>query len=107
MAAICLPREHLILEAIAAERMPHRILVSGVARSPFFELRDYGIATPRMIELLHRHKVQPVLEDSGRFLFPFQTLAARERVWRIVSADPEWMELQTNVSEISIYRASS
>lgn len=107
MASVRAGQEHLILEAIAAERMPHRILLSGVARSPFFELRDYGVATPRMVEILNRHEIRPVLEESGRFLFPFQTLAARERAWRYVSADPEWIALQTNVSEISIYRASS
>lgn len=107
MAGACAGRSHLILEAIAAERMPQRMVVSGVARSPFFELRDYMVATPRMVHLLNRHKIRPVLEENGRFLFSFQTLAARERAWRSVSADPEWTELQTNLSEISIYRASS
>jgi hypothetical protein len=42
LAGVCLAGEYLVLEAVAAERMPHRIVVCGVERAPFFELRDYG-----------------------------------------------------------------
>jgi hypothetical protein len=107
LAGVCARREHLVLEAIAAERMPHRLVVSGVEMSPFFELRDYGSAAPRLVAILNRHGIKPVLEENGRFLFPFDSLAARERAWRRVSADPEWVRLHAHVSELAVYVASS
>jgi hypothetical protein len=107
VVAVCARREFYVLEAIAAERMPQRMFVRGVRKSPFFELRDYGRQAPRLAELLNRHGIKAALEQNGRFLFPFESLAARERAWREVSVDPEWIALQANPREISIYRASS
>jgi hypothetical protein len=106
MAGVCVPGEHLVLEAIAAERMPHRIAIWGVARAPFFELRDYGSAAPQMTGLLHRHGIRVVLEENGRFLFPFESLASREASWRGVSADLEWVGLREGAvpHEIAVYR---
>jgi hypothetical protein len=106
MAGVCVPGEHLVLEAIAAERMPHRIAVWGVARAPFFELRDYGSAAPQITGLLNGHGIRAVLEENGRFLFPFESLASREKAWRGVSADPEWIGLRESavLNEIAVYR---
>ena len=104
MAGVYTPWERLVLEAVAAERMPHRMVVSGVARSPFFELRDYGAKGTGMVEVLERYGIRAVWERNGRFLFPFETLAARETAWRRVSADADWSALRTEVREISVYR---
>ena len=98
---------HLILEAIAAERMPHRISVSGIAWSPFFEWRNYGIASRQMIAILQRHGVCVAWQGRGKFLFPFDSLSVREQAWRRISADPEWIALAPNLTGISVYRASS
>jgi hypothetical protein len=100
-AGLGLLREHLVLEAIAAERMPHRMLVRGVKWAPFFELRDYGGA--RVAEVLNRHGIRPVLEEGGRFLFSFQSLEVRERAWREIAADAEWCGAA--LREIAVYRS--
>ena len=89
--------EHLVLEAIAAERMPHRIVVSGVERAPFFELRDYGTAEAGAI--LNRQGIRAVCSENGRFLFAFETLAERERAWRGVRVDG------VSPREIAVYRS--
>ena len=109
VAGVCLPREHLVLEAIAAERMPHRMVVRGVARAPFFELRDYGAAGARVVGVLHRCGMRAVWLGGGRFLFPFDSMAARESAWRAASADPRWIEIREGVGlrEIAVYRCVS
>jgi hypothetical protein len=94
LAGIAAPKNHLVLEAIAAERMPHRLIVRGLTRAPFFEMRDYGNATPELGDL------QPVLEENGKLLFAFETLAARERAWRELGA----IEGNASLREIAIYR---
>lgn len=107
MAAVCWPRrEHLVLEAIAAERMPHRMVLSGVARSPFFELRDYGIAGERVVAILNRFGIGAVMEENGRLLFSFDSLVAREKAWRELGAHQEWIALRrsANLNEIAVYR---
>jgi len=107
LAGVGLMRDSLVLEAVAAERMPHRMVVRGVTRSAFFELRDYGAACPRLMAVLKRHGIRAVWRENGRILIPFETLAARERAWREISADAEWIGLQSQVSAISVYKASS
>jgi hypothetical protein len=95
-----------VLEAIAAARMPQRVVVRGVEPAAFFELRDYGISGPRMLEAWNRCGIRPVLEENGRFLIPFETLAARERAWRELSFDTEWigMEKRVALKELTLYR---
>ncbi len=99
LAGAGLVREHLVLEAVAAETMPHRLIVRGVERAPFFEVRDYGSAD--VVGILERHGIRVVLEENGMLLMPFESLAARERAWREVSADAEWEG--AGVREISVY----
>ena len=95
VAGACAPlREPLVLEAIAAEKMPQRLIVRGVAPAPFFELRDYGTAAPELGAL------RPVFEQNGKLLFAFETLAARERVWRELGA----IAASASLREIAIYR---
>jgi hypothetical protein len=88
-----------VLEAIAAETMPHRMVVTGVAKAPFFEFRDYGRA--EVGGILNRYGIRAVSARNGRFLFAFESLAARERAWREVGAEVEWAGLR----EIAVYRA--
>jgi hypothetical protein len=105
-AGACLASEHLVLEAIAAERMPHRLVVRGVKKSAFFELRDYGEGTRKIAGVLKRSGVRPVAEDRGKLLFAFDSLEARERAWRQMGADSEWVGLRDRVvlRELAVYR---
>jgi hypothetical protein len=101
LAGVCAPQP-LVLEAIAAERMPHRLLVSGVPRSPFFELRDYETPCSELLVALgHAQRL-----GNGKLLFPFDSLAQREQLWRRINADPQWIAVRNNavVNEIAVYR---
>jgi hypothetical protein len=105
LAGVCWPREEcLVLEAIAAERMPQRVAVRGVERAAFFEVRDYGSAGARVASVLCRRGIRPVWQGEGRFLFAFKTLEERERIWREIGAEPEWMGLGLDLREITVYR---
>jgi hypothetical protein len=97
LAGVCLAGESLVLEAIAAERMPHRIVVRGVERAPFFELRDYG--TAEVAGILNRQGILAVSSENGRYLFAFESLAARERAWREIRMDG------ISPREIAVYRS--
>jgi hypothetical protein len=101
MAAACVPGNRLVLEAIAAETLPQRLIVHGVARSEFFELRDYGQS---QLAAFFEHRA--ILHDGGRFLFAFDSLAERESTWRSLSVDPKWIALNRNVTlcELTIFR---
>ena len=100
-AGACWPRrEYLVLEAIAAERMPHRMVVRGVEWSPYFELRDYG--TPEVCSILEKWGMKPVLREGGRLLFAFESLAQRERAWRELSFDADWK--CADLREVALYR---
>ena len=102
LASLFVRRDFLVLEAIAAERMPHRMVVCGVARAPFFELRDYGMDCQELYGIFS-HALRL---ENGKFLFPFESLAARERAWREMSADPKWIAVRQNadLNEIAVYR---
>ena len=101
MAAACVPGNGLVLEAIAAVKMPQRLIVHGVARSEFFELRDYGKSP-----LAAFFKDRAIMHDGGRFLFAFDSLAHRESTWRSLSVDPLWIALNRNATlrELTIFR---
>lgn len=96
LAAASQADEPLVLEAVAAERMPQTLIVSGFKRSPFFELRDYG--TTEVAGVLNRQGIRAVHSENGRFLFAFESLAARERAWRGVRVDG------ASLREIAIFR---
>lgn len=72
----------LELEAIAAEKMPHRVVVHGVEFAPIFEVRDYGTGWGEIRDGLMGMGLRVVAEDRGRVWFAFESLAERERVWR-------------------------
>jgi hypothetical protein len=109
VAGLCAAGDHLVLEAIAAERMPHRIVVHGVAWAPVFEVRDYGAARDRAVEVLRRCGPLPYGQGpgDGKLLFSFESLASRESAWRRASTDPAWIEIGARLREIAVYRASS
>jgi hypothetical protein len=90
------------LEAIAAERMPHRMVVWGVPRAAVYELRDYGASGAEVAEVLGRRGIRGVLWEEGRLLFAFESLAERERAWREAGSDPDWA-----VREIAVYKTIS
>ena len=56
----------------------------------------HGGAVP--IEVFHRHGVKVVLEENGRVLFAFESLAARELAWREAGA------CGASLKEIAVYR---
>ena len=97
-------REGLVLEAIAAERMPHRVVVHGIEPAAFFEFRDYGVNGARVGPELCRRGIGPVWQEGGRLLFAFETLEARERAWREIGADPEWTRLSVVLREVTVFR---
>jgi hypothetical protein len=97
LTGVCFTSEALVLEAVAAERMPHRIFVRGIKRAPFFELRDYE--DPRVAGILERRGIRVALQEDGRLLIPFETLEAREKAWREVGA------VSAPVREIAVYRS--
>jgi hypothetical protein len=109
LAGACVAREHLVLEAIAAERMPHRMVVIGVSRAPFFELRDYGVSAADVAGMLNRCGICPAVQHDGRLLLPFESLALREKAWRELSADPEWLAMpgSADLKEVALYRTLS
>jgi hypothetical protein len=99
----CWPfRECFVLEAIAAERMPQRMVVWGVPRAAVYELRDYGASGAEVVEGLGRRGIRGVLWDDGRVLFGFESLAERERAWREAGSDPDWA-----AREIAVYKTIS
>jgi hypothetical protein len=103
-----LPRgECLVLEAIAAERMPHRMVVWGVPRARVYELRDYGAAGTAVVEALGRRGLRGVLWEDGRVLFGFESLGAREKVWREVSLDAEWVGLRVELRGVSVFQMAN
>ncbi len=108
MAAMFAPKGNpLVLEAIAAEKMPHQLIVHGVMPAQFFEVRDYGLDAHKAATVLARHGVV-CGQTSGKLMLSFESLAAREAAWRGVTADPEWVALQRSVElkEISLYRVA-
>jgi hypothetical protein len=92
----------LLLDAIAAERMPHQLLISGVPKSPFFEIRDYGTEYPEFLVAQGR----ALRLENGKLLLPFESLSSREELWRRLSVDPQWIASQkyASLNEIAIYR---
>ena len=108
IAAACVPGDRLVLEAIAAEKMPQRLIVHGVAPAEFFESRDYGQLGSQVMDVLARRGIRAVFRDDGRLLFPFESLAEREIAWRRLSTDPEWISIGSTVclKEIAIYRCA-
>jgi hypothetical protein len=92
-------------------QLPRRLIVDDIdTRAAVFELRVYGPHPRAMPSILERHGIRPVLQESGAYLIPFESLEARQRAWDQVNADPDWHALQAHgqisVKEISLYRVA-
>jgi NIPSNAP protein len=113
-AASALAKPHgIVLDAFAGPHLPHRLIVHNIDPRPaIFELRVYASYPHAMHAVLERHGIRPVLREPGAtgtaYLFPFESLEARQRAWDAFNADPDWHTLraggQVNVKEISLYR---
>jgi hypothetical protein len=82
------------------------MVVWGVPRAAVYELRDYGAAGTAVVEILGRRGVRGVMWEDGRVLFGFESLGARERVWREVSLDAEWRGLGVDLRGLSVFRVA-
>src|SRR5579864_8359955 len=111
-SAVTKPRG-IALEAFAGPRLPHRLIVHNIDPRPaIFELRVYASHPHAMQALLERHGIRPVLREPNAtgiaYIFPFESLEARQRAWDAFSADHGWHALragsQVDVREISLYR---
>jgi hypothetical protein len=111
-SAIAKPRS-IALDAFAGPRLPHRLIVHNIDPRPaIFELRVYASHPHAMQAVLERHGIRPVLREPNvagtAYLFPFESLEARQRAWDAFNADPDWHTLRAdghvNVREISLYR---
>ena len=115
----------IALPAVAAASMPETLVIShsasGVpmcgkadfqetlARTGYAEYRKYRLdrkeCFARMAETFTRYGIRPLLTGSrGTFLFGFETLASREKAWRELSAEPEWLGIGTQLEELAIYK---
>lgn len=105
LAGACVPQRPLVLEAIAAERMPQTLIVHGVAPSAFFELRDYGASVPRVVRVLERCGIHAVSKDRDKLLFGFSTLEERETAWRLAASNEDWVAVRDSVvlKELAVY----
>ena len=103
------------LDAFAGPRLPRRLIVHNIdTRAALFELRIYAAHPRAMHAVLERHGIRPALSEptttGTAYLFPFESLEARQRAWDAFNADPDWHALrasgQVNVKEISLYRTA-
>jgi hypothetical protein len=101
----------ITLDAIAAPRLPRRLIVHNVDHAAVFELRVYGSHPRAMHAVMERHGIRPVLRRRGAYLIPFESLETRQRAWDLFNADPDWQTLRADrpvhVKEISLYRLVS
>jgi hypothetical protein len=117
----------IALPAVAAASMPETLVIghsaSGVpmrgkadfqetlARIGYAEYRKYRLDRKEsfagMAETFTRYGIRPLLTGfHGTFLFGFETLASREKAWRELSAEPEWLGIRTQLEELAIYKVS-
>jgi hypothetical protein len=93
------------LHAIAGARLPATLVISAKSRDDLrkgiWELRTYRSSEALAIDLAQdfasifaRSGIRPLTSATeGRditYLIRFENLAARERAWTAVNADPQW-----------------
>jgi len=115
----------LALDAIAAPRLPHRLMVDNMfvdnmfvgntdRRAAIFEVRVYADPSRAMQSILERHGIRPTLlkhsATGTAYLIPFESLGARQRAWDAFNTDPAWHAIRAcaavNLKEISLYRVA-
>jgi NIPSNAP len=119
------PGPVVALSASVASHIPRTLLVTpnrletsrhasacGSIRARYFELRTYrSLNQPLAEKIFHKSGIHPILQTTTApnitYLIPFESLAAREKSWNTVAADPDWPHLSADVTEISLYRPLS
>ncbi len=112
-AALLTRRSRLYtLQAIAAERMPHTMVIHAsdarlADRERIFELREYESRVPDLATL-RRFGIEPVRSSSATLLIPFDSLEARDRAWTRFNVEHsvEQNVPHTGPRSISLYRAA-
>ena len=114
-ALLARPRRAYTLQAIAAERMPHTLLIQTsdercADRERIFELREYESRPPDLVAL-RRCGIEPIRSTGSTLLIPFQSLEARDRAWTRFNVEHHIKQsVETNARRdfhprsISIYR---
>jgi hypothetical protein len=111
-ALLARPRRAYPLQAIAAERMPHTLVIHMsdrrlADRERIFELREYQSHAPD-IAVLRRCGIEPINSTGATLLIPFDSLEARDRAWTRFNVENS---IERNASctvprSISLYRAA-
>ncbi|MBZ5672836.1 MAG: NIPSNAP family protein [Acidobacteriia bacterium] len=97
------PSAVVVLRAIAGARLPETLAITTSfpekLRQGLWELRTYRGAAPalatQVATVFRGAGIRPLLSETNgenlTYLIPFENLAARDRAWTTVNADPEWM----------------
>jgi hypothetical protein len=85
VALLARPRRTYMLQAVAAERMPHTLVIRGAdepacSYQGIFELREYQSHAPDLAAL-RRCGIEPIRSTGSTLLIPFESLEARDRAW--------------------------
>ena len=112
----------VIFEATAGARLPHTLALRTTARESFsiqemrghiWELRTYSIAADlgdRFAEIFLNAGIRPLINEakpgSVTYLIPFENLAARDRAWTELNADPRWITARARIKsyQFGLYR---
>lgn len=110
----------LILEAVSAPSLPHTLVIPARTADPsgVFELRELRSASPLRLDQLHQQCTGGIFARCGirllwwercgnlRYLFQFESLAARAEAWTAFASDPAWSEFRASVrtAGVSVYR---
>jgi hypothetical protein len=113
----------IVLDAVIAPRVPHRLAIDAslwepvpgsLGTSPLFELRTYLTAAPGFrrtaAAIFTRAGIRTILygQNSSQpaYLIPFDSFTAREKAWNAVNADPEWAQARRSIVsyQFSLYR---
>jgi hypothetical protein len=93
----------VILEAIAGARLPGSLAIATdfpeELRQGVWELRTYRGATPALAThaatVFRSAGIRPLLSETKgenlSYFIPFENLAARDRAWTALNADPQWV----------------
>jgi len=113
IAAASMPEVLVIGDGAPGVRMRGRAdLGESLAGAGYVELRRYRFDRDedrvRAREVFVRAGIQPLLTgESGDFLFGFKTLGSREKAWREIIVEPQWVGLRAQLQDVAIYKTRS
>jgi len=99
-------RSHVLIVSEESVRFP---AASAFVKSGLFEVRTWhapawrGGPAPEVSSILSRIGVDPIVAGAAvagehlprfTYVFPFESLAARQQAWARLDSDPQWMEMQ-------------